>query len=249
MFDSRYASKPVVQGVVAYTPEEDATWAELWRRLQLVIQSRAAPEVLAGLERLALPASRVPQIAEVNDRLALYTGFELVPVPAMIGASEFFNLLASRRFPVATFIRRWEELEYVQEPDVFHEIFGHAPLLTEPRYADALESFGRTALELGPAYFDAIQRLFWFTVEFGLVRNPQGNLRFYGAGIGSSARETVSCLEDRAQRRPFDARRASQTAYEIDRVQPLYFVLDSLDALYTLASTLRTELPRFPLAA
>lgn len=249
MFESRYASKPVIQGAVAYTSEEDATWAELTRRLVHVLPDRAAPEIMAGLERLALPATRVPQIPEVNARLAHYTGFELVPVPAMIEATEFFGLLARRSFPVATFIRRWDELDYVKEPDVFHEIFGHAPLLTEPRYADAIESFGRTALDLGPAYYDAIQRLFWFTVEFGLVRDRQDRLRFMGAGIGSSARETVSCLEGPAERRAFDAHEAARTPYEIDRVQPLYFVLDGIEALYALTTDLYSELRRIPLAA
>lgn len=249
MFASRYASKPVIGGAVAYTAAEDATWAELRRRMDTVLPGRAAPEVSAGLDTLGLPRDRVPQIGEINDVLSTRTHFELVPVPAMIGAEAFFGLLANRRFPVATFIRRWKELDYVQEPDVFHEVFGHAPLLTEPGYADALEGFGDAALSLGPSHYEAIQRLFWFTVEFGLLRDPQVGLRFYGAGIGSSPQETVSCLEGKAERRPFDPVDVCSCAYAIDRVQPIYFVLDELSELYALAGQLKTEVPRWTRAA
>lgn len=241
MFRSRYVSKPVIQGLTTYSATENATWAELTKRLHAVLPGRAAPEVLRGLIRLELPRDEVPQVRDVNLRLADYTGFQLQPVPAMIEGGQFFELLASRRFPVATFIRAPEELEYVAEPDVFHEIFGHAPLLTDPDYAEAVVAFGRAGVALGPTYYEALQRLFWFTVEFGLVRSFEGP-RILGAGITSSARETVSSLAGPAVLHPFDARVAVNTPYEIDRPQPLYFVLDQLADLYDLAARLPRDL-------
>lgn len=244
MFQSRYASKAVVGGRVEYSKVENATWSVLYRRLGEVLPGRAAPEVLAGLERLCLPKNRIPQIPEVNARLRALTGFELVAVPAMIEDRAFFELLAARRFPVATFIRRPAELSYLQEPDVFHEIYGHAPLLTEPAYADAIQAFGTTALALGPSSFAGLQRLFWYTVEFGLVSTAAG-VRILGAGISSSAAESVACLSASAEHRRFDVKEALRTDYRIDQLQPRYFVLDGLEELYDLGARLQSILRSF----
>lgn len=234
-----YASKePDARGRYRYTPEEDAVWGELFRRQMAFLPGRVAPEYLAGVEALGLSDRAVPQIAEVDARLAALTGAGVEGVPAIIPPAQFFGLLARRRFPVATFLRRREDMDYIEEPDIFHEVFGHCPLLTNPAYADFVERFGKAAVALGKPYSWRLFRLFWFTVEFGLVRTPQG-VRAFGAGIVSSPSEAAHALSGRAETLPFDLLTVFRTPYRIDIVQPLYFVIDSFEAL---ASSLDADL-------
>ena len=244
VFASAYCSKQAdARGYFLYSDEENAVWNDLISQQMVNIQNRADETFLRGIEALELPHHRVPQVKEVNDRLNALTGFGVEAVPAMIAEHEFFGLLANRKFPVATFIRTREELNYLKEPDIFHEIFGHCPLLTHPAYCDALESFGRAALTLGPKYFDAIHRIFWFTVEFGLVDSPNG-LRYYGAGIASSPTESITALSDPdAERLKFDTQKVIQRDYRIDILQPSYFVMPSLEYFYDLATHLTQRLP------
>lgn len=178
----------------------------------------------------------MPQLKEVNARLQQVSGFGVEPVPALISPRGFFTLLAERKFPAATFIRRREEFDYLQEADVFHEIFGHCPMLTLSTYADFLQTYGETALRLDKSYLWMMQRLFWFTVEFGLMRTGEG-IRIYGAGITSSAGETRYALEsDKPEWRPFDALAVFRTPYRIDIFQTVYFVIDSAQQLYDLVT-------------
>jgi phenylalanine-4-hydroxylase len=151
-------------------------------------------------------------------------------VPAIIPPSQFFDLLSRRRFPVATFLRRREDMDYIEEPDIFHEVFGHCPLLTNPAYADFVERFGKLAVALGKPYSWRLFRLFWFTVEFGMIRTPDG-LRAYGAGIVSSPSEARHATGGAAEMLDFDLLTIFRTPYRIDIVQPVYFAIDSFEAL------------------
>lgn len=230
-----YIAKPVdANGVAAYTNEENAVWHQLITRQFPIVQNRACSEYIRGLELLNLPKDRVPQCYEVSEVLRDLTGWCLEPVPALISFDHFFNLLANRRFPAATFIRRQEEIDYLKEPDIFHEIFGHCPLLTNPAYAEFTHTYGKLGLNASPEERILLARLFWFTNEFGLINTPEG-LRIYGGGILSSASETVYCLEsDIPIRKPFNLMDALRTPYRIDEIQPIYFVLNNFDQMFNL---------------
>ncbi len=226
-----YASKlPDAAGRYSYSAEEDAVWGELFRRQMDFLPSRIAPEYLAGVGRLGLTDARVPQIAEIDATLGRLTGAGVEGVPAIIPPSQFFALLARRKFPVATFLRRREHMDYIEEPDIFHEVFGHCPLLTNTAYADFIEGFGRRAVALGKPYSWRLFRLFWFTVEFGMIRTPEG-LRGYGAGIASSPAEVAHATSARPEILDFDLLTIFRTPYRIDILQPVYFAIDSFEAL------------------
>lgn len=226
-----YASKrPGPDGRFQYSAEENAVWGELFARQMAFLPGRVAPEYLAGVKALGLDAKAVPQIAEIDARLNRLTGAGVEGVPAIIPPAQFFELLSRRRFPVATFLRRREDIDYIEEPDIFHEVFGHCPLLTNPAYVGFVERFGKIAVALGKPYSWKLFRLFWFTVEFGLMRTPQGP-RAYGAGIVSSPAEAAHATSGAAEIAPFDLLTVFRTPYRIDIVQPLYFVIDSFEAL------------------
>lgn len=234
-----YMSKiPGPEGLYEYTEEEHAVWGELFTRQIDFLRGRAACEYFNGIGRLGLNAGEVPQIAEIDDRLRALTGAGVEGVPAIIPPAQFFELLSRRRFPVATFLRRREHIDYIEEPDLFHEVFGHCPLLTNPAYCDFIERFGQTATALGKGYSWRLFRLFWFTVEFGMIRTPQG-LRAYGAGIVSSPNEARHATSGAAEMRDFDLMEILRMPYRIDIVQPVYFVIDSFDEL---AAALDTDL-------
>lgn len=232
---SKYVSRPAdAAGHIAYTPDEDAVWAELYARQTGAIAGRACGEFLDGLSLLDLPADHVPQLAEVSKALFPATGWKVVQVPALIPFSKFCALLANREFPAASFVRRRDELDYLEEPDIFHEVFGHTPLLTNPWFADFTQAYGRLGLSASEAACEFLARLYWFTVEFGLIRKREG-LRIYGGGILSSIRETVYALESTApQRKPFELIEVLRTPYRIDIVQPVYFVIEDFRELFDL---------------
>lgn len=232
-FVSKYQAKvPDSDGFINYTDSEHQVWQTLYQRQIELVKNRACQAYLDGLEALSLTKDKIPQIPDINKRLKSLTGFEVSPVEALISARDFFELLADRKFPVATFIRTPEELNYVTEPDVFHEIFGHCPMLTEPSFADFIQSYGKMVLEFPEDDWPLLQRLFWFTVEFGLIQTEKG-LRIYGGGILSSIGETVYSLEsDEALRAIYQPLAVLRTPYRIDKMQPVYFVIDSFEALY-----------------
>lgn len=229
---STYRSKqPDADGRIAYSVDEDAVWRDLMARQEALLPGRVCSQFLEGLDRLALPRDRVPQLAEVNARLAVASGFGVTAVPALITPERFFGLLADRKFPIATFIRRREQFDYLEEPDIFHEIFGHCPMLAHPAFADFLEKFGKAALAAGKPYYWSFQKLFWFTVEFGLIETPDGT-RIFGAGIASSPGEVAHALEsDAPDRLPFDPLTVFRTPYRIDIYQPVYFTIRDFDDL------------------
>lgn len=233
-----YQSKvPDADGRIDYNDAENAVWRELIERQLPMLPGRVCDEYVDALELMQLPRDRVPQLDEISAVLRAHGGWSVHPVPALIGFQEFFALLAQKRFPAATFIRRREDLDYLEEPDIFHEIFGHTPLLTDYRFAAFTEAYGKAGLAASPQDRAMLARLFWFTVEFGLYRAADG-LRSYGAGIVSSPGELVYALEsDTPERLPFDPIEALRTPYRIDIFQPVYFVLDDFDQLFELAQS------------
>ena len=233
---SKYTAKyPDQNGLIEYTDEEHAVWAELINRQLEIIQGRACQEFLDGLEILNLPLTHIPQSKDISETLVARTGWVVEPVPALIGFQQFFEMLSSRRFPAASFIRSREEMEYLQEPDIFHEIFGHATMLTHPAFADFTHAYGIAGLKANKADRVLLARLYWFTVEFGLVKTSNG-LRVYGGGINSSPGEAIYALESKVpELRNFDPVTALRTPYRIDIFQTVYYLLNSLDDLYALA--------------
>jgi phenylalanine-4-hydroxylase len=228
-----YISKlPNAHGHIDWDQSENQTWAQLIERQSKIVLNRASPEFLEGLERIQFSKSEVPQHREINKKLKQFTSWEVEIVPALIPAKEFFTLLANKKFPAASFIRLPEELDYIQEPDIFHEFYGHVPLLTFKEYANFMEEFGKLALSASPKDRRRLFRIFWFTIEFGLVKTQNG-VRAYGGGMLSSIHETVYCLESpMAKREGFDILTALRTPYRIDIPQPLYYVLNRFEDLY-----------------
>ena len=231
-----YRSKqPDSKGFIHYSDEENATWHDLITRQVPMLPGRACPQWIGALNEMNFPIERIPQLKEISEVLRAHTGWSVSPVPALIGFTEFFRLLANRSFPVATFIRSREDFDYIQEPDVFHEVFGHTPPLTDHRFAAFVEAYGKAGLAADPKDHAMLARLFWFTVEFGLVRTSEG-VRAYGSGIMSSPGELVYAVEsDVPERKPFDPVDVLRTPYRIDILQPIYFVLESFDQLFDLA--------------
>jgi len=197
-----------------------------------LIPGRACDEFIHGLHTLGIGAQHIPQLPDLSKRLKEATGWDASPVVALISAREFFELLAKKHFPVATFIRVEEELDYVKEPDIFHEIFGHCPMLTNTVYANFVYDYACKVLSFPESDWALLQRMFWYTVEFGLIKTTKG-LRAYGGGILSSISETVYSVEsDIPLRVLFDPVVAFRTPYRIDMLQPVYFVIDDYQTLY-----------------
>jgi len=236
---TKYQSKiPDERGFIRYTEEEDQIWSELYARQMEVLPGRACSAYLRNLDRLGLPRDRVPQLPDVSAVLKEHTGWEVAPVPALIPFTQFFSLLADRKFPAATFIRSRQEMEYLQEPDIFHEVFGHCPLLLDEGFAAFSHAYGKAGAAARKEDHAMLARLYWFTVEFGLIHRPGKELRAYGAGLCSSIGEVHYALEsDIPQRKPFDPIDALRTPYRIDIFQTVYFVIQSSDELYRLAQT------------
>ncbi len=229
--DTTYTSLyPDADGFFPYTPEDDAVWGELFTRQMDFLPGKVAPEYLDGVAKLGLNADKTPQVKEIDACLHALTRAGAEGVPAIIPPSQFYALLSQRKFPVATFLRRREHMDYIEEPDLFHEVFGHCPMLTNAPYADFIEGFGKQARELGKGYSWHMFRLFWFTVEFGMIRTSEG-LRAYGAGIVSSPAEAAHAMSGDALMQDFDLLTVFRTPYRIDIVQPTYFVIDSFDQL------------------
>ena len=217
----------------SYRAEEHAIWRFLFERQQLLLAGRACEDYLAGLDSLGVAAHGIPEFGRLSDILERATGWRIVAVPGLVPDDVFFAFLAARRFPSTCFLRRPDQLDYLEEPDVFHDIYGHVPMLMNPIFADYMQAYGEgglKALRLG--HLPLLARLYWYTVEFGLIATPAG-LRIYGSGILSSAGESVYCLEDpRPSRLRFDLRRVMRTRYHIDRYQETYFVIDDLAQLF-----------------
>ncbi len=220
-----------------YTADDHVVWRTLFERQTALLPGRACDEFVAGMRDLPMSADRIPDFEALNDALWPRTGWQVVAVPGLVPDEVFFEHLANRRFPAGRFIRRADQLDYLQEPDVFHDVFGHVPMLMHPVMADFIQAYGVGGLKaqrLGA--LPLLARVYWYTVEFGLVRHGADGLRLFGAGIASSRTESVFCLDDASPHRiGFDLQRVMRTGYRIDDFQESYFVLDSLDDLLHLA--------------
>lgn len=230
------AKKPDQNGYITYEEQEHAVWSELIQQQMAVLPNRACNEYIEGLEKLNLPLDNIPQLQEINSVLESTTGWSVVAVPALISFDRFFKLLSQKQFPVATFIRSKEEFEYLQEPDIFHEIFGHCPLLTNPSFAAFTHAYGKLGYAASKEDRVFLARLYWMTVEFGLIQTDAG-LRIYGGGILSSPGESVYALESKIPlRKPLDPVEALRTPYRIDIMQPIYYVIDNMSVLDDLSA-------------
>lgn len=221
------------QGWENYSSEDHAIWGALFERQQKTLKGHVCQEYLDGLEALGIGPEGVPNYEKMNQRLRKLTGWEVVAVPGLVPGRPFFQMLANRQFPAGTFIRTREQLDYLEEPDIFHDVFGHVPLLTNPAYADYMAAYGRVGLDaITHKGVKFLSRLNWYTIEFGLIRKPEG-IQIYGAGIASSYGEAKYVVEDpSANHLGFQLERVLRTGYYIDDFQASYFVIDSFDDLF-----------------
>ena len=224
------------QPMEAYTGADHALWRTLCERQARLLEGRACAQYLEGLDRLGVAADGIPDFRRLNETLSRATGWRLVAVPGLVPDAVFFEHLAHRRFPTTWWIRKPEQMDYLQEPDVFHDLYGHVPLLMNPVFADYMQAYGRGGMKaqrLGE--ITHLARLYWYTVEFGLIRDASapGGMRIYGSGILSSKAESIYCLDSPAPNRvEFDLLRVMRTKYRIDTFQKTYFVIDGFERLF-----------------
>lgn len=229
-----YTTAVVEQPWSSYSAADHSTWATLFRRQREILEGRASREFIDNQQRFGMTPEAIPRFEELNEVLAKSTGWQLIGVEGLLPELTFFDHLAHRRFPVTWWIRKPEQIDYIAEPDMFHDLFGHVPLLLNPVFADYMQAYGRGGVKAHGISADALAnltRLYWYTVEFGLIREDAG-LRIYGSGIVSSKGESIHCLESSAPNRiGFDLARIMRTRYRIDSYQKSYFVIDSFDQL------------------
>ena len=215
-----------------YDEESQENWRFLFKRQMALLPGRAGEAYLEGVETLGMTAHEIPQLRDLSRRMEAAAGWKIARIPGLLHERDFFNLLANRTFPSTDYIRRKDELDYTPAPDCFHDMFGHMPMLTEPAFADFYHLFGQSALNAEGADRQSLERLHWFTVEFGLIRQDEGE-RIFGAGILSSKEEVQHALSDQVEKVPFDVERVIYQDYDVWHLQPLLFVLDSFDQLVT----------------
>ncbi|AWV05762.1 phenylalanine 4-monooxygenase [Marilutibacter maris] len=229
-----YTTSVVEQPWADYSATDHEVWATLFERQREVLVGRASDEFLSCQQAMGMSPDRIPKFDDLNPVLRKATGWELIGVEGLLPELDFFDHLANRRFPVTWWIRKPEQLDYLSEPDLFHDLFGHVPLLMNPVFADYMQAYGRGGVKahgIGPEALVNLTRLYWYTVEFGLIRQKDG-LRIYGSGIVSSKGESIHCLESDAPNRiGFDLERIMRTRYRIDTFQKTYFVIDSYEQL------------------
>lgn len=226
------------QDHAAYTEESHEVWSLLFSRRVAALEPTASRVFLEGMERIGLAPHRVPDLVDVNRRLDASTGWNAVGVGGFIPAEQFFRCLSRRRFPTTLPVRPRAQLDYLPEPDIFHDVFGHVPLHADPVFADFLQRFGTLAAGARTEQETAqMARLFWFTVEFGLIRE-RGEVRIYGSGLISSHGDAANALSARCRRRPFSLDAVIGQAFEIDHLQDVLFVVESFDQLFEAVETL-----------
>jgi phenylalanine-4-hydroxylase len=229
-----YTTAVIEQPWERYSATDHAVWAQLFERQREVLVGRASDEFLLAQDAMGMTPHAIPRFDELNAVLRAATGWELIGVQGLLPELDFFDHLAHRRFPVTWWIRSPEQLDYLAEPDLFHDLFGHVPLLMNPVFADYMQAYGRGGVKahaIGPDALQNLTRLYWYTVEFGLIQQNDG-LRIYGSGIVSSKGESIHCLEsDAPNRLDFDLERIMRTRYRIDTYQKTYFVIDSFEQL------------------
>ena len=225
-----YTTAVVEQPWADFKAEDHATWGTLYQRQRELLVGRASDEFLQAQDEMGMSPHAIPRFDQLNEVLGAATGWTLIGVEGLLPELDFFDHLANRRFPVTWWIRRPDQIDYIAEPDLFHDLFGHVPLLMNPLFADYMQAYGRGGVKahgVGPEALVNLTRLYWYTVEFGLINTSQG-LRIYGAGIVSSKGESLYSLESPAPNRlGFDLQRIMRTRYRIDTFQKTYFVIDS----------------------
>jgi phenylalanine-4-hydroxylase len=224
------------QGWENYTAEEHRVWKTLFERQSKLLPGRACDEFIQGMRNLTMDTDQIPDFRRLSEVLMKRTGWQVVAVPGLVPDEVFFDHLANRRFPAGHFIRKPEELDYLEEPDVFHDVFGHVPMLMHPVFADYMQAYGIGGLRArNLGMLTNLARVYWYTVEFGLIKQSEG-LRIYGSGIASSYTETFFALDDVSPNRiRFDVERVMRTQYRIDDFQETYFVIDGFEDLVNLA--------------
>ncbi|ALN60595.1 phenylalanine 4-monooxygenase [Lysobacter yananisis] len=229
-----YTTAVVEQPWSSYSSDDHAVWAQLFERQQKVLVGRASDEFLTAQRAMHMTPDRIPKFDDLNRTLRAHTGWELIGVEGLLPELTFFDHLANRRFPVTWWIRKPEQIDYLSEPDLFHDLFGHVPLLMNPVFADYMQAYGKGGVKahgIDPDALVHLTRLYWYTVEFGLIKQADG-LRIYGSGIVSSKSESIYSLESNAPNRiGFDLERVMRTRYRIDTFQKTYFVIDSFEQL------------------
>jgi phenylalanine-4-hydroxylase len=230
-----YTTAVIEQPWSTYSATDHQVWAQLFERQQGILAGRASEAFLTAQRAMHMSAHEIPKFDDLNVTLRAATGWELIGVQGLLPELDFFDHLAHRRFPVTWWIRKPDQMDYLSEPDLFHDLFGHVPLLMNPVFADYMQAYGRGGVKahgIGPEALANLTRLYWYTAEFGLIRDPDG-LRIYGSGILSSKGESIHCLESDAPNRiGFDLERIMRTRYRIDTYQKTYFVIDSFEQLF-----------------
>jgi len=225
----------ITQDYGTYSAEQHDVWRTLYQRRMPLLQTTACSAFLKGMQLIGLESTRIPNLAEVNSRLRPLTGWQAMPVPGYLPAKDFFLSLSQRKFPTTITIRPRSQLDYLPEPDIFHDVFGHVPLHSNPVFADFLQHYGEVALHTHDEQeLLELARLFWFTVEFGLIRE-EGQLKLFGSGLMSSAGEGPHALTDAVEKREFDLHSVIAQSFEIDHYQPILYVIDSFEQLYDAA--------------
>ena len=230
-----YATGVVEQPWDTYSATDHAVWGQLYRRQRELLPGLACSAFLKAQDAMGMGEAQIPRFDDLNQILGSATGWQLIGVEGLLPELDFFDHLANRRFPVTWWIRRPDQIDYIAEPDLFHDLFGHVPLLMNPVFADYMQAYGHGGVRahgIGPEALVNLTRLYWYTVEFGLIREAEG-LRIYGAGIVSSAGESrYSIQSDAPNRIGFDIQRVMRTRYRIDTYQKTYFVIDDFDQLF-----------------
>jgi phenylalanine-4-hydroxylase len=228
----------IQQDIGAYTAENHDVWRLLYDRRMATLRETGSAVFLDGMRRIGLSRDSVPDLARVNSALGARTGWAAVGVRGFIPAAQFFRCLSQRRFPTTLIVRPREQLDYLPEPDIFHDVFGHVPLHSHPVFADFLQRFGQLAAgSRTEEETTRMARLFWFTVEFGLIHERQGT-RIYGSGLISSHADAANALSDACERKPFALDAVLEQSFEIDQLQPVLFVIESFDQLFDAVKTI-----------
>lgn len=220
----------------SYSPEQHAVWQELVSRRMPQLRSHACAEYLDGFEQIGLSEARLPRLRDISRLLAPRTGWESTPVSGFLPADAFFEMLAARRFPTTTSLRARESMDYTPEPDIFHDVFGHVPMHAHPIFADFLEQYGKVCASVidRPAALERLGRLFWFTVEFGLIRQ-NGQVKVYGSGLISSHGECTRVLNGGCEIRDFDLDAVLDQRMQTSEMQPVLFAVESFEQIYEAA--------------
>lgn len=241
--------KPTEQIYSQYTTEDFAVWEILFTRQMKNLSDAASADFLLAVDTIGFSKDRIPEFKALNARLGALTGWKIITVPGICPPAEFFRLLSEKTFTCTCWLRSMQELDYLEEPDMFHDVFGHVPLLTNPQYCRFFESLGQLAVEnLGnQEIIDMLERLYWFTIEFGLIR--EGNeLKIYGSGIISSTGETRHAMSTASRKHAFDAKAVMDHSFRTDIMQDDYYVVESFDQLVGCLPAVRQkiELARLP---